>query len=238
MKIIDKNTDYYDYLQFVNSDDSFTFDRTDSYELTKDILRSYLVVHERRQYGIKPREKTTPYKFLLMQIGSTFWLFLIAIEAERNGNFIVVKDYSMTLLKSWKNYNKPRELIKLSLIDFSWKYRIPQHLGCFFDDYEYDAIIKSLDVLINAIDTNDFSKEKVIEKHLVYNGNTLIEKHIPLLKSCGISLLVMPEDIYNAFDEYFSMEKAAAESTVAEGTTNNDKIKNHGFDTKTSFRGK
>jgi hypothetical protein len=238
MRIIDKNTDYYDYLQYIYPDDTFTFDRTDSYELTKDIVRSYLTIRARGQYGIRPREKTTPYEFLTMQIGSTFWLFLIAVQAEWKNGAVIVEDYSITLLKSWKNYDKPRELIKLSLIEFGWKYHIPQRLGIFFNDYEYDAIINSLDVLVHAVDTNDFSREKVIDKQIVYNGNTLVEKHIPLLKSCGISLLVMPEDIYNAFDEYFSMEKTAAESTVAEGTTNNDKIKNHGFDTKISFRGK
>ena len=56
--------------------------------------------------------------------------------------------------------------------------------------------------------------------------------------STGIATIVLPEDIYNAFDEYFSLEKTASESTIAEGTTNKDKIINHGFDTKTSFRGK
>ena len=41
MRIIDKNTDYYDYLQ--NSDDPIVFDRRGSYLLTKDHLDG---VHE------------------------------------------------------------------------------------------------------------------------------------------------------------------------------------------------
>ena len=60
----------------------------------------------------------------------------------------------------------------------------------------------------------------------------------PILKASGFPNLINPTEMYNAIDEYFSLKKAAAEFTEAKGTTNNDKIKNHGFDIKTSFRGK
>lgn len=241
MRIIDKNTDYYDYLQYVNPDDTFTFDRTDSYELTKSILCDYMYLRGRYSYGNKERKKTIPYKFLLMQIGSTFWLFLLGITKVDRTNR--AEDYDIELLKSWKNYDKPRQLIKLSIISFGWKYAISQNYGVFFDDYVREDIDKYLDTLIKGIDINDFDTDKVIKGHTVWVGdggaNTKREeKHIPLLKSCGIATCVSPEDIYNAFDAYFSLEKTASESTIAEGTTNKDKIVNHGFDTKTSFRGK
>ena len=42
MRIIDKNTDFYDYWQNVYKDDTFTFDRRDSFLLTKEILCSNL----------------------------------------------------------------------------------------------------------------------------------------------------------------------------------------------------
>ena len=245
MRIIDKNTDYYDYLQYINPDDTFTFDRSDSYELTKDILCDHIWLHSRYQYGRKLRDKTVPYKFLLMQIGSTFWLFLLAItkfkDIRTKDIRAIATDYDIELLRSWKNYDKSRELIKLSLISFDWKYNIEQNYGWFRGDYKYDEVIKSLDTLVQGIDTNDFNTDEVIEGHTIYIGNSCYQKeerHIPLLKSSGIATVVPPEDIYNAFDEYFSLEKTASESTVAEGTTNNDKIINHGFDTKTSFRGK
>lgn len=240
MKIIDKNSDFYDYVQYINPDDTFTFDRSDSYELTKDILCEHIWLHGRYQFGNKPREKTIPYKFLLMQIGSTFWLFLLCIT-KVNDVRTRAADYNIELLKSWKNYDKPRQLIKLSLISFSWKFHIEEKLGWFFGDYKYEAIIKSLDTLIKAIDTNDYAVDQVIDSHTIYIGMNpprTEERHIPLLKSCGIAAVVNPEDIYNAFDEYFSLEKTASERIDAEGTTNNDKIINHGFDTKISFRGR
>ena len=60
----------------------------------------------------------------------------------------------------------------------------------------------------------------------------------PILKACGISNLIEPDVMYHAIDEYFSLMKQTSETTVAQGTTNEDKIVNHGFDKKTSFRGK
>lgn len=237
MRIIDKNSDYYDYLQYINPDDTFTFDRSDSYELTKEVLCSHMQLH-RRGWVDKHRAKTNPYKFLLLQIGSTFWLFLLNITKVSGTDW--AEDYEIELLKSWKNYDKPRKLIELSLISFGWKYHLKELYGFFFDDYDRDEVIKSLDTLIQAIDTNDYDLDKVIENHTIYIGTNYDkkeERHIPLFKSSGIATAVPPEDIYNALDEYFSMEKTASESTVAEGTTNNDKIVNHGFDTKVSFRG-
>ena len=38
MRIIDKNADYYDFWQGVYRDDSITFDRTDSFALTKELV--------------------------------------------------------------------------------------------------------------------------------------------------------------------------------------------------------
>jgi hypothetical protein len=45
-------------------------------------------------------------------------------------------------------------------------------------------------------------------------------------------------DVFCSIEEHFSREKTAAERTEPLGATNNDKIIMHGFDTKTSFRGK
>ena len=47
MRIIDKNTDFYDYLQNVYRDDSVTYDRTDSFILTKEMLCHHLQVIRR-----------------------------------------------------------------------------------------------------------------------------------------------------------------------------------------------
>ena len=45
-------------------------------------------------------------------------------------------------------------------------------------------------------------------------------------------------ETYLAFEEYFSLEKTSQERRDPLGTTDIDKIESHGFDKKTSFRGK
>ena len=46
MRIIDKNTDFYDYCQNMCRDNSLTFDRTDSFILSKDDLCGNLYVNK------------------------------------------------------------------------------------------------------------------------------------------------------------------------------------------------
>ena len=60
----------------------------------------------------------------------------------------------------------------------------------------------------------------------------------PILTACGIKDLITPEDIFMAIEEHFSLLKTESERIDPIGATNNDKIEMHGFDTKTSFRGK
>lgn len=60
LRIIDKNTDFYDYIQGIYRDDTVVFDRTDSFILSKDMVCSKL--HRAPE-------------FLLLQVCNTFWLF-------------------------------------------------------------------------------------------------------------------------------------------------------------------
>ncbi len=73
---------------------------------------------------------------------------------------------------------------------------------------------------------------------VIKGDNTRVEKHIPLLKACGIAKCVDPLEVFLSFEEYFSLEKSSAERTASVGLTNLEKIGNHGFDLKTSFRGR
>ena len=84
MRIIDKNTDFYDYYQNIYHDDSLTFDRTDSFLLTKENLCGYL-----------PVDKYTPegdFEYLLLQVCNTFWLFLvILVRSVRTGRLRIIQ---------------------------------------------------------------------------------------------------------------------------------------------------
>ncbi len=76
IRIIDKNTDYYDYWQTVYPDSSIIFDRTDSFLLTKDIFCEHLHT-VRNRYRFTKGHKL--YNLVLLQVCNTFWLFLVEI---------------------------------------------------------------------------------------------------------------------------------------------------------------
>lgn len=218
MRIIDKNRDFYDFYQDVYRDDTFTFDRRDSFLLTKELMCSYLGY----SYDWTRRTflKVYDYDYLLLQVCHSYWLFLIEItEVTKWGR---AKDYKVKLLANWKNTNKTRELLSLTIIEFPYVYRRSKKEKDF----------------VQAVDTNNYRVKKKINRFTFQRGNEVVEKHIPLLKACGVADCINPFDIYLAFEEFFSLEKTASERREPLNTTDIDRIERHGFDKKTSFRGK
>lgn len=228
MRIIDKQNDYYDYLQ--DNGDDLVFDRRGSRALVKEEVMNTI-------NSVLNSYSHVPHVFLLLQCGASYWLLFvegigIKKRTEYGGPGEVVSGYNIWILSKWKEYNQPLKVLSLQTISFnqSWKYKI-------YDvNYHGREIVRTL-MEDRLAECSSELREAVIHKdYKVYKDFS--KKDYLLLKSSGIPNVIGPEEIYNAIDECFSLMKTAAESTVAEGTTNNDKIKNHGFDTKTSFRGK
>ena len=228
MRIIDKNTDFYDYLQGVYRDDTLTFDRTDSFMLTKELLCKKL--HSSRH---------TDFTFLLLQVCNTFWLFSVEIrEKDTWGN---ITDYSVDLVSTWKNYNKDRCLIKLYEIVLPWRVLWRFSDSHFNLKFNKEKLLNEPQLAIDAVDHNEYEVNWNLTKHTVYRGsdfNHSEEKSIPILKASGLAGLIDPVEIYLSFEEYFSAEKTASERTESVGITDKEKVENHGFDNKVSFRGK
>lgn len=229
MRIIDKNVDFYDYQQEVYQDASNVFDRTPSFLLTKQLICDALDRRDRWDRSVD--------RFLLLQICNAFWLFHVEItkfDGQWRDSDTPV-DYNIELVATWKNYNKSRCLIKFYSIGLDYdishlianRYDIKQHLHIL----DKDKMYKNKDAIIQSIDTNNYRVWKVLA------DSTKCEK-IPILKACGVAKLIDPLEIYLAFDEYFSLEKQVKERTASVGITDKEKIENHGFDNKTSFRGK
>ena len=234
MRIIDKNTDFYDYCQNMYRDNSLTFDRTDSFILSKDDLCAYLYVNKYTKDG--------DFEYLLLQVGNVFWIFLVTINKIDDNRR--VKNCTIELLSSWRNYTKKRCLIQLEVISFGWDIR-RKLFTCFIPLYqrlgenEKQKVREKKSILLDAVNTNNYQVENKIDKQRVnIGGNEWVEKHIPLLKSCGLASWINPLDIYLAFEEYFSQEKTASERSESVGLTDKERIENHGFDVKISFRGK
>lgn len=228
MRIIDKNTDYYDFYQNVYRDNTFTFDRRNSFLLTKQIVCDNLDTDGRWNYKTKKREPKK-FNYALLQICNTFWLFLIEVtDFKRDYGFIKPLNYNIQLLASWKDFDKTRQLCSFELIRFSY-YNIKD---------TKDAICKNINNLVDAIKINDYKIRRRIDRYGIYDATGRVEKTIPILKACGVANLIDAHDIYLAFEEYFSLEKTVSERREPVGTTDIDKVESHGFDKKTSFRGK
>lgn len=227
LRIIDKNTDFYDYIQGIYRDDTVVFDRTNSFILSKDIVCSKLHRHR------------TPI-FLLLQVCNTFWLFFV--EVTKRDNYGYTSDYTIDYLGGWKDYTAKRELIKMNtiaLLGLGSGTITSYSKGEKRFVYDKDKVIANAGKIIAEIKTNNYRIEYRLDVGRVAAGDgSWHEKHIPILKECGIVKYINPQDIYFAFEEYFLAEKTASERTESVGITDKDKIENHGFDTKTSFRGK
>ena len=220
MRIIDKNYDFYDYLQ--DYTDTIVFDRRGSFLLTKDKVCNDI---DRWRYN-----NLDPYRLITLQCGATFWLFLLTIT--KVGRSYIMNnppvDYDIELLTSWKNYNKPSELLQLKMIS------------------TYESIVSNaksnIDIIKNSIDNDDLIDSCIISVYRktisCKTGIKFEDQTIPILKPSGFAEVIDPIEIFAAIEEYFSMIKTASETTDPKGATNDDKIIMHGFDTKTSFRGK
>jgi len=225
MRIIDKQHDFYDYLQ--DPTDRIVFDRRRSFLLTKEIFC------EGMRY--QRYHNDSKYRFVLLQCGVAYWLFMVIITSKDLDDRIV--DYDIELLKDWKNYDRLNELIKLSLVSFNismWDYRVR--------DIDPEKVKARVNDLKDAVDQRNYRVEYNLghyTKSIDYKRtHRKEEQDLPILKACGIAELVDPVKVFCAIEEHFSMEKTASETTEAKGTTDEDKVIMHGFDAKWSFRKK
>lgn len=228
MRIIDKNTDFYDYWQNVYRDISFTFDRRNSFLLTKEIVCNNLDRDGYYNWQTKQREPRK-FNYALLQICNTFWLFLIeATNVEKENGFFRIKDYDIELLATWRDFNKPRKLCDFKIISSVNYYYIR----------DKETAYKKVNDFIKDIVINNYKVKKSLDTYSIRKADEWIKKDIPILKACGVANCVDSQEMYLAFEEYFSLEKTASERREPIGTTDIDKVESHGFDKKISFRGK
>lgn len=65
-----------------------------------------------------------------------------------------------------------------------------------------------------------------------------VTRSIPLFISSGFANKIDPLTIYTSLEEYFTSSIQDMERTESIGLTDREKVENHGFDPKISFRGK
>lgn len=209
MRIIDKNKDFYDYLQVY--DDDIVFDRRGSYILTnQDICDLWCGFHE-----------NFSDKHLLLQVGYSYWLMIAKCESTAVSctNAPQCINYSLELVDYWKDYNHFNSL----------------HFGTVDKYFSAEFLFsKKWDWKSNLIDeikrgNYEYKKDFTVDTYHKINDIKLI------FRNTKIPSVVMADDLYNAFDEYFSHLK---DDVKVDNMTDIEKVESHGFDKKTSFRGK
>ena len=236
MRIIDKNTDFYDYLQV--DTDTLVFDRRGSYLIDKDWM-----------YGsLRSYRNNKGYRFLLLQCGATFWLIFAKVtEVEITRR---VEDYSLEVLSTWRDYDKPNRLLTLEIIDPSyslWKKFYKKggswrKLNRKDPSSVIEVLKENIDDLKNSVIRNDYYVEYTAFKSDLEQNIYVDDKNkqftYPLLKASGLAEILDPVTLFASVEEYFLIEKLKAERTDPIGITDIDKVESHGFDKKTSFRGR
>lgn len=209
MRIIDKNKDFYDYLQGIYPD-FYTFDRRGSISISRNDWCAHFSVDDRSY------DNGNKYCVLLLSIGYTRFLYKVNV-VKSDSMYREVIDFNTELIHKWKDYDHLSEFtLERLYVDF-WK------LGWKNNGRGNEEIIKCV--------LNKYYYSRVIEG--APYGN---KKGIIILKESGIPSCTSAEEIYFAFVEYFTALQENSEKTESKGLSNNEKIENHGFDKKSSFR--
>lgn len=236
MRIIDKNHDFYDYLQDP-TDNRIIFDRRNSFLLEKKHVCKAMKVTDINQYS----SYMNKYWTLELQCGVMFWKFTL-IATEYGGEYIYPNvqspiNYDVELIESWKDYDAPSKIIDIyvdrSGLDIKRDPKYDKY-------YRYYSKPTRAEREYAQNYKRDYSHRtgECVTSLTVTKYNETKTYDIPILRGCGITHLINPVDVFCSIEEHFSRQITAAERTEPLGATNNDKIIMHGFDTKTSFRGK
>lgn len=226
MKIIDSNKDYYDYLQNIWRDDTVTFDRWDSYDLSKEEFAGTFLDESYKwsEYWLKSYPEGDKHKYVLLQVCNQFWLFDLMIT--KTGDKGICLDYELRQNETWQDYTRPAEFIRLSAIRPPYSYYYQDHPEEFADAVKRGEY--KTEWLYNRFTTSKSKGAGCVEE----------TRHIPILKNIGIAALVPAESIFLALEEFFLTQRQNLERTESMGLTDLEKVTNHGFDAKTSFRGR
>lgn len=243
MRIIDNKRDFYDYMQGVfGVDDTIVFDRSDSFILTKESICNSLSI-----FGDSFAAHKDPIKFMLLQVGYTFWMFTLVITDYSSGNGRP-SNYSVELVRTWKNYSAPRVLISFTHIAFSGGVTTSirtykKNSGHLYDVKKIEKRSNDLVAAVNQKEYRvicDLSHQRVdtgCRKDMDYDKR-FVTRTIPLFISSGFADKIDPLAMYTSLEEYFTSSIQDMERTESIGLTDREKVENHGFNPKTSFRGK
>lgn|SRR5574344_78507 len=229
MKILDKYKDYYDFLSHtIDSDDTIFFDRRGStlfYPISINIDDS---MTEKDIIKFATYDMSFDRKCILgLYSGYSLFLFEVKTlpsEDENDPHRFQLENsdrymtYSISYIGSRKNYE--RDIHEPILEFYSLTDNSPFNV-------RYKKGYKSPNFV-----TSNLKNAKV---RRIWDTYETKEYSVPILKDTFIAKFIHPEDIYYSIEEFISSKKNDID-TESKGLTDKEKVINHGFDTKSSFR--
>jgi hypothetical protein len=209
MYIIDKNKDYYDYLKGTYGiDKTIVYDRRGSIVLSNQYIIDYL----RKEY-----HRLESIEHFILEIGDKQYLFSAKLYYKKEGFLYVSTNGVFNLEKIFNDnkhyFEKEITIVSCNLENFHYSYNF-MYKGYKVKEFNYSSLSWA-DVLIN-----ENRLEQKIDNPIL--SNTCIPHFIPA-KDIWISLMNYISSKYN-------------DKTIDIKNSDVDKIVNHGFDKKTSFR--
>ena len=207
MQILDKNKDFYDFYQNIYIDKTYTFDRRKSVYFHKEEWNEIFYNDERN------------YIYYVLQVGYSRYLYKITYTDISNATLYMYRhldNYKVELVKYWKNYD--------NLVDF--EFGIVEELESYgYKNYHPSYEKQSIDSLYNT----------KLKKSYLY-ASRLKDRSYPILCESGIASCTDSHQLYMDIEEWLSAQKERELRTESKDITDKQKIVNHGFDTRESFR--
>ena len=156
------------------------------------------------------------YIYYVLQVGYSRYLYKITYLGVSTGWIMHLDNYKVELVKYWKNYD--------NLVDF--EFGIAEELESYgYKNYHLSYEKQSIDSLYN---TN-------LKKAYLY-ASRLKGKSYPILCESGIASCTDSHQLYMDIEEWLSAQKERELRIESKDITDKQKIVNHGFDTRESFR--
>ena len=156
------------------------------------------------------------YIYYVLQVGYSRYLYKITYLDVSTGWVIHLDNYKVELVKYWKNYD--------NLVDF--EFGIAEKLESYgYKNYHPLYEKQSIDSLYNT----------ELKKAYLY-ASRLKGRSYPILCESGIASCTDSHQLYMDIEEWLSAQKERELRTESKDITDKQKIVNHGFDTRESFR--
>lgn len=156
------------------------------------------------------------YIYYVLQVGYSRYLYKITYLGVSTGWIIHLDNYKVELVKYWKNYD--------NLADF--EFGIAEELESYgYKNYHPSYEKQSIDSLYNT----------ELKKAYLYFSR-LKGRSYPILYESGIASCTDSHQLYMDIEEWLSAQKERELRTESKDITDKQKIVNHGFDARESFR--